>query len=281
MCCLQQLGWVEVRDREGGLVRFPSFAQALVLSVAALPLVSCGGDEGEEVIPEDAEAAGIYFGTVNLNGISRSFQVVVAADGVFTGTIGSISVTSGDPRLLIGRGLSDGNGFSATGTVFAASAGAFLPGAASTVNVTNGVIVEHQQMTGTYAAVTEAGAFTLNYLTELTNRGAMLSLLAGTYNLPLPAPNGATATLTIDSAGAVTYQTSTGCSGSGNISIQDPSINVYDFSISVGGCVAYSGIAFAGLMVLQDASAGARNNLLVMFGADQSRSRFFAFTGVK
>ena len=69
------------------------FARALMLSVAAVSLASCGGGEEDEEIgpPEDADAAGNYQGTMVLNGTTRNFLVAVAADGAFTGGIGAAS----------------------------------------------------------------------------------------------------------------------------------------------------------------------------------------------
>ena len=91
-----------------------SFTTVLVLSMVSVSLVSCGGGEDEEELaPDDADAAGNYQGTMLLNGTTRSFLVAVAPNGAFVGGIGASA--NGNSRTIIGTGMADGNGFTATG----------------------------------------------------------------------------------------------------------------------------------------------------------------------
>jgi len=262
-------------------MRFPSFAPALVLSMASASLVSCGGGE-DEFAPIDADAAGNYQGTMLLNGTSRNFLLAVAPNGSFVGGIGASA--NGNSRTIVGTGMADGNGFIAMGAAYAPSAAPFPAGTPNiaTLNITNGTIVEHQQLSGSYSAGGETGTFTLNYRADLTNRGASLSRLAGTYNLLQSGPSVIGAVITITTAGAITYGTTpAGCTGNGGIVIQDPTVNVYDFILDLGACGNVPAFTAGGLLVLDDAAAGGSNNMVVMFGTSSTRSLVWGFTGTK
>lgn len=252
------------------------------MTMAAL-LVACGGgDEESAPEPDEASAAGHYLGTIPLNGSVRAFSAVVASDGTFTGTIAPSTSGGPDLRVFIGTSVSSGNGFAATGTAYAFLGGAFPAGGFSAaLTLTNGTLVERQQLTGTYSAGGESSAFALSFHAELTDRGALLSRLAGTYNWPSPGPTGLTAAMTFTSTGAMTYQTSAGCSGTGSVTIQDPAINVYNFSIDLGACGPVAAYTAAGLLVLQDGPGGGVNNLVSLFGTDVSRSPMFSFSGIR
>lgn len=260
------------------------FTRALLVSVTAVSLACCGGGGDDEDLgpPEDADAAGNYQGTMLLGGTSRNFLVAVAPDGTFVGGIGASA--NGNSRTIIGTGMPDGNSFTATGTAYAPTTAPFPTGNPSiaALSVTNGIIVEHQQISGAYSAGGESGTFTLNYRSDLTNRGASLSRLAGTYNLLQSGPSVINAVITITAAGAITYGTTpAGCMGNGGVVIQDASINVYNFIINLGACGNVPAFTAGGLLVLDDAAAGGTNNMVVMFGTNNTRSLVWGFTGTK
>lgn len=258
--------------------------RALLLMLCASALLACSGgggddeeDEDELDLPEDADATGLYNGTIVLGGVTRNMTVAVAPNGEFNGLI---AATAGNPnqRFLLGSGSANGNAFTASGTAFASIGGEFPAGGiVASISITSGVITEHVQLTGSYAAGGESGSFTLSYNSGLTNRGASLARLAGTYSTLPPQP---AATVSVQNTGAFTFANAGGCNGTGNFTIQDPSVNVYSFTIDVT-CVSTPPYTARGLTVLDDAPTGGSNNMLVMFGASALNEHRFGFAGAK
>lgn len=255
----------------------------VLLVSMSLILVSCGGGEDEEELdPVEADASGLYEGTILLNGSTRVMLAAVAADGAFTGGIAA-AAGAGNSRTFIGSGTANGSSFSATGNAYAPGTGPFPAGGQRAVLAFSGTIAEGVQINGSWSAGGENGTYTLNYRAALTNRGAQLPRLSGNYNLYVP-PGTVTiqnAVVSVTSTGTMTYQTTpTACGGTGNVTIQDPSINVYNFTMTLSSCGPPT-FTVNGLLVLDDAPAGGTNNMVVMFGTTAAGDLPFGFTGTK
>jgi hypothetical protein len=261
--------------------------RAALVCLLTLSLIACGGgggDDDEEDDPiggvEDADASGLWLGTLTLGGTARTFRVLAAPSGQFVGLIFASAAGATDSRTLIGTGDATGNQISGTGTAFASAASPFPNGSPiAALTISGGQVTERVSLSGTYAAGGESGPFTLSYQTALTDRGASLATVAGTYTL-LPTPSGATATVTINSAGAATYNSSSGCVGNGNFAVLDAALNMYSWTLAITSCPSIPDSSPSGLAILDDYN-GAQGNLLAMFGAPPARDRLFVFIGAK
>jgi hypothetical protein len=253
------------------------WAAAALAGMVAVVLQGCGGGDEEEA--RDADAAGLYQGSMLLDGTTRNFVVAVAPDGTFAGGFGASTAGAGNSRVLFGTGVADGNAFSATGTAFAPQAAQFTAGGTvAALTISNGIIDEGVRLQGAYAAGGESGNFTVDYRTEMTQRGALLSRIAGTYDSYPPAATPAqNLVMTIDSSGAFTLAT-TGCTGTGQISILDADVNVYSVQLSPNGCLAFP--TYTGIASLEDAEGGT-NNRLILFVATPTRSASFGYGGLR
>jgi hypothetical protein len=261
--------------------------RALLAGLSVLSLAAChgGGDDDEEPalggVAEDADATGIWAGSVTIAGATRTFRVVVAPNGDFTASIFPTTPTSGNGRTIIGSGDTSGTALTASGTAFAPPTGLFPNGnAIAQVSVTNGSVTEGSTMSGTYSAGGESGPFTLTYQTALTSRGALLSRVAGTYSLFPPPTSGLNAVLTVQSTGIADFQASTGCVGNGSLGILDPAVNIYSVSFTLANCGGPTYTA-TGLAVLDDGPNGGANNMLALFAAGPQHERPFGFLGTK
>lgn len=250
--------------------------------LAMLVLAACGGgeeDEGGGPEPtEDADAAGLYQGSMLLDGTSRNFMVAVAADGTFAGGFGAAPGGT-NPRQVFGNGVADGNAFTATGTAYAPQAAPFTAGGTTAaLTITGGTIDEGVRLQGSYAAGGESGFFTVDYRAEMTQRGALLSRIAGTYNsFPAPPAPAMSLTLVIDTAGGLTLSGG-GCTATGQVSIQDPGVNVYSIVLNAPGCL--SGVNYSGLATLEDGPTGT-NNRITLFVTTASQALSFAYGGLR
>jgi hypothetical protein len=250
-------------------------AGAMLAGMIAVALGGCGGGGGEDE-PEDADAGGLYAGTMNLDGTARTFNVAVRPDGVF---VGGFSAAPGgtNSRVMYGVGVADGDDFTATGTSYAPAGAPFSAGGTvASLSITNGAIDEGVRLQGNYAAGGESGNFTVNYRAEITGRGALLSRIAGTYaSNPASAQN---VTVTITGTGAVTLA-GNGCTGTGQINILDPAVNVYSIDLVISTCSA--NVPVSGVASLEDAPAGGTNNFLLFLAATASQSNAYGFSGTR
>jgi hypothetical protein len=257
-------------------VSYGKLGRHALAGMALLALAACGGGGDDMEEPEvDAYPAGLYEGTMTLNGTSRVFRVAVRPDGWFAG--GFAAAPGGaDSRTLFGTGVVDGNTFTATGTATAPGAAPFPAGGQSgSLTIANGVVDEGVRLQGSYAAGGESGNFDVQFRTEMTGRGALLSRVQGTYVSAAP-PGGSSVTFAINVAGAIQVS-GNGCTGTGTVSILDPGVNVYSITLSLSGCVPAQN--YSGLAALEDGGTG-MNNELILFA--WSAGNFpFGFTGVK
>jgi hypothetical protein len=262
--------------------------RALFLALlTATTLAACGGggdddedeDDDDSSFDDDADAAGLWGGTVNRIGVANPFVVIASPNGDFIGVVIS---TTGTGRLLVGTGTVNGTALNATGTIFPGTSGA-MPNGQPVANVTlpAATVNEYVSMSGSYSGGGEVGIFTLNYDLTKTRRGASFTAVGGTYTFTGPTPT-QSASLTITGTGTATYSTGAGCNGTGTFTIPDAAYNVYSWTLNVGVCGTAPAITFGGLATLDDNPTGGTNNLLRMFGAKAlTRDVPFGFVGNK
>ena len=255
----------------------------LFLALLMTTVAACrgGGDDDDDDDgggSTDADAVGLWTGTVNRVGAQNAFAVIASPTDEFVGVVIS---TTGTGRLLIGTGDVTGTTLTASGTIFPA-AGSTMPNGQSVANVTipTGTVTQRVSITGAYSGGGETGVFTLNYDPK-TSRGASLPAVAGTYTSTGPTPS-QSASLTITSLGSLTYATGAGCNATGTFAVPDAGYNVYTFTLNAGVCGTVPAATFNGLATLDDNPAGGTNNLLRMFGATTpTRTLPFGFVGNK
>ena len=260
-----------------------AFCRFLLVGVAVGVLTACGGaSTGGSRAPNptgDVDAAGLWQGTFTSDdGASRGFGVIVAPDGRFAGIVAS-SGTNG--RLVIGTGDTTLSLFSATGTVFAQAGQALLPNgqASDPLTVSSGNVVEHTSLTGDYSGGGETGSFVLGY-DGATSLGASLAAIGGVYSIYPPSVGAVGATLTIDGE-VLAFATDGGCNGAGTITVIDPALNMYAWSMQISTCTGVPDHTLAGLATLSDNPRGGSANLISLYGATAARDLSFEFRGYK
>jgi hypothetical protein len=252
--------------------------RALVAALMAAAMAGCGGEgeDGGGGPTQDADAAGLYEGSMVLDGTARTFRVAVAPDGRFAGGISAMTGGS-NSRVMSGTGVADGDTFTATGWAYAPGIAPFAAGGTTaSLTIGNGLIDEGVRLQGDYAAGGESGSFTVQYRAEMTGRGSLLSRIAGTYDTyPAPPVPAQGYVVTIGTTGQLQLA-GNGCTGMGQVSIQDPDVNVYSVDFTLSGCLA--GVGFSGIASLEDGPTGT-NNRVILFAL--SGQMPFGFTGLK
>ncbi len=148
------------------------------------------------------------------------------------------------------------------------------------LTVSDGSIVTQQSLKGRYAGAGESASFALSYSDGLTSRGASLDAVTGVYDVypPLPLND---MTLAI-SGSTLTFATDGGCNGAGTISVIDPSLNIYAWSMLLSACGGIDGDTFSGLASLADnPRQNGRGNLIALYGATENHDRSFVFRASK
>jgi hypothetical protein len=256
----------------------------LPLAVLLVALQGCGGGGGDSSGPTasptgDANPAGLWAGGFTAaDGVTRSFDVILAPDGRFAGVVASTGLNG---RFLIGDGDTTLNAFTATGTVFAQAGEALLPNGqqSAALTMSNGSIVAGQSLKGSYSGAGESALFALGY-NGLTSRGASLEAISGVYDV-YPPPPVIDTTLTI-SGGTLTFANDGGCNGAGTIQVIEPRMNIYSWSMLISACSGAEEDIFSGLATLADnPRRGGTGNLIVLYGATENRDRSFVFRGAK
>lgn len=92
-------------------------------------------------------------------------------------------------------------------------------------------VVARQSITGTYTGVGDSGPLDVVYLPEISDAPLSFTELSGDWTYSDGA--GYTDTLTITSAGALSITSSDGCTGSGQLTEMDTSINGYEFDLDL------------------------------------------------
>jgi hypothetical protein len=255
---------------------------ALTVSVAALS--GCGGHSGGSSLPPlpngDANPAGLWVGNFTAaDGSTRGFDMIVAPDGLFVGVVASTGLNG---RFLIGTADTTVNQFTARGTVFPQAGEApLLPDGqvSADLTVSDGSVVGGSSLSGSYSGGGESGSFALQY-NALTSRGASLNAITGVYDIypPVPLLN----ISVVVSGGTLTFASDGGCNGAGTISVIDPTMNIYSWSMLIGACGGVDADTYSGLATLADnPRTGGSGTLLALYGATENHDRSFVYRGSK
>jgi hypothetical protein len=253
----------------------------LPLTVALAALAGCGGGGSESPASAtgDASPAGLWQGSFTpADGITRGFDLIMAPDGLFVGIVASSGLNG---RFLVGTGDTTLNAFSGTGTVFAQAGEALLPNGqlSAALTVSDGSIVAGQSLKGSYSGAGESASFALGY-NGLTSRGASLDAIKGVYEAYPPLPINDISL--VISGTTLTFATDGGCNGAGTISVIDPAMNMYAWSMLLSACSGEDGDMFTGLATLADnPRRQTQGNLIALYGATENHDRSFVFRGSK
>lgn len=253
----------------------------LPITVALAALAGCGGHGGGSgsLTPTgDANPAGLWQGNFTpSDGVARGMDMIVAPDGLFVGVVASSGLNG---RFVIGNGDTTLNMFTGAGTVFAQAGEALLPNGqqSGALTVSDGSVVAGQSLKGSYSGAGESASFALGY-NGLTSRGASLDAVSGVYDV-YPPPPVIDTTLVINGS-ALTFATDGGCNGAGTISVIDPAMNIYAWSMLLSACSGVDGDMFTGLATLADNPRGGSRNLIALYGATENHDRSFVFRGSK
>jgi hypothetical protein len=256
----------------------------LPVTLTVLALAGCGGHGGGDSAPSpsatgDANPSGLWQGSFTpADGTTRGMDLIVAPDGLFVGVVASSGLNG---RFVIGNGDTMLNSFAGSGTVFAQAGEALLPNGqqSGALTVSDGSVVAGQSLKGSYSGAGESAAFALNY-NSLTSRGASLAAVAGVYDVYPPPP--VIDTTLVISGSTLTFATDGGCNGAGTISVINPAMNIYAWSMLLSACSGEDGDTFTGLATLADnPRMGGTQNLIALYGATENHDRSFVFRGSK
>jgi hypothetical protein len=254
----------------------------LILALAALG--GCDGHgSGSSPLPfpnGDANPAGVWVGDFTAaDGAARGFDMIVAPDGLFVGVVASTGLNG---RFLIGTADTTLNEFSASGTVFPQAGEApLLPNGheSGDLTVSDGSVVGGSSLKGSYSGGGESGSFALQY-NGLTSRGASLAAISGVYNIYPPVP--LLDIVVVVSGNTLTFASDGGCNGAGTISVIDPTMNMYSWSMLLSVCGSGDAGTYSGLATLADnPRTGSAGTLIALYGATENHDRSFVFRGSK
>lgn len=219
--------------------------RALAL-LCSLALAACGGGGGDVTAP--VPAGGFYSGTLTVSG---------SAATAITATVGRSGYayfhTSGG-AYAGGTGI---NGASLSGTLawypYSSVRPFVLTGVPGGMRTLAATVVERTSLDGSLNNGAAVGTLDLNFDAATTDHASSLALLAGTYSRQDPA-DGYTLTMVIDTAGALSGSSSTGCTYTGTVGAPDAAgtpgtvNNVYPLAISIA-CPGVATQSAAGLIV--------------------------------
>ena len=254
------------------------------LTLALSAFAGCGGHGGGSSVPPfpngDANPAGLWVGNFTAaDGTTRGFDMIVAPDGLFVGVVASTGLNG---RFLIGTADTTLNEFSASGTVFPQAGEApLLPNGQTSgdLTVSDGTVVGGSSLKGSYSGGGESGSFALQY-NGLTSRGASVNAITGVYDIypPVPLLN----IVVVVSGNTLTFASDGGCNGAGTISVIDPTMNIYAWSMLIGMCNGVAGDTYSGLATLADnPRTNSQGTLIALYGATENHDRSFVFRGSK
>lgn len=200
-----------------------------------------GGSDGGSVVPRNQTFGGLWVGTLSIDGIPGSQELVGIStdDGRFQFlSVDTLGQFAGTARVTGGSVSGSGKGFAPPGTTWRDGT--------TVTNVTfTGVLVERRTFEGSWSTGTgESGSFDLAYDAEY-EKDSSLSLVAGVWTVYDDNLN-PFATFTVDADGRFSGSNQAGCNSVGRISIIDSRFDVYDFESVVAGCPIageYKGLA--------------------------------------
>lgn len=225
-----------------------AWAQVFRLAVALISAFAagCGGGGGGAPPPPPNETAGIWRGTVSIDGLS------------FGGSIGLIDST-GNTNIIVGYDDTQFSGdlVSSEGTLVRGGLNFYDPSGQPTglYALAEGYVIPGSRLTATLNGVidTTSSTVTLDLTYDTVyDRPAAMALISGTWSETIATTY--TRTLTIDGAGTISGSDSDGCVYSGTVQIPDPNHNMYILNIDVDSCFNYT-IPTRGQAVLTDTVA--------------------------
>jgi hypothetical protein len=228
--------------------------------LAVLLLAGCDNDHnwppaGSSQIPDPdpdptaASRAGIWQGTLTENSVvTNDITCLITADD----ELACLLFDPVDATLAGGaNGSLTVSGMDVTGSGVAYSTpGYTLPddSTAGAFTITGGTVVAgvSLQLDVSVGAAAAAVSFAYDALHE---RGSSLAAVAGTYDQFFIDDD--PTSFSIDAAGTLFAQTSLGCVGNGQVSLIDPSFNIYDVEITMSNCPDLDGV-YQGLGTTSD-----------------------------
>jgi hypothetical protein len=228
----------------------------LVLVAGILTVIGSGGGGGgggptATVVPD--VPAGIYWGSVTPD-VGPKWNNTI---GVIT-TDGQLSFLDEAKEFL----YATGSDHAFDGTLFSLAGLAPLQGEVTSVDI-GGVTT----ISGTFTSPLTDGTFAYQLDTALTDRGADLSKLAGTwvdgFHVGPPGIETGTTTWVIQADGTFTMTSTTTCEANGSFSLIDPTKNEYAIDLTLTNCTFDGAYGGAGLLI--DALGSTDNYLIFIF----------------
>lgn len=203
-----------------------------------LSVMSCGGGSSSDGKSSASIAQpGLYEGTLSPSESDpHGSLALITSDGRVAMLVGADPV-----ETLIGT-LSNR---SLKGTLYSSS----VASATGDITSTSGSNID-----GGYSSMLGGGDFSLVRNSNLSSRGADLSRLEGVWKESVFTKGTGASTWTIQKDGSFSMDSTSGCSGSGQFSLIDPSINEYDVEVTITDCPSYNG-TYSGFGTLADSQS--------------------------
>jgi hypothetical protein len=202
----------------------------LSLSALFLLLAACFGGIGDgevEGFKRGADASGIWFGKIDVDGEAQNIGAVLIArpDGTM--------YMDTDVGMLVGEAGTRGNAFTADTDGYSYQED-FPDGSEFSLNA---VVNSQQSIVGSFSGSARSGIFEFDYDPQLSTHPAAVQTIAGTYSAVGRIRNAAGGlTLTIGSYGELSGDTGTGCTVTGTVSVLDSPRNLYEWHATLAGC---------------------------------------------
>ena len=206
--------------------------------LAACMLAGCGGGTPTSVSlsGSDAMPGGIYLGTVHSNLTNTNLQAVGIVTEAGHAKVAAADSTGNNGAIYALSTITpNGQDFSATFDAYAQGNTVFANGGTTGSGTVSGTIISRSSINATYSGPgNDSGTASLTYQQSLYEQPASLSIIAGTYSFGYTDQSGAsqTASITIDSGGAISGSDTAGCTFAGQLQVPDASYNAYDGSVT-------------------------------------------------
>jgi len=233
--------------------RYPHLCRFIAVTAFGLGAAACHhGSSSISTATATADPVGIWTGTDSISGLAVTGLINTAGESEFVRADGMLY----DGTLTISESTLSGTlyGYSPYGT-------AFPDGSNFGLGTFGGTVVSASSIDATWSFTTINSATTDNMWSlaydALATTASSMAAIAGTYtNTETDGPS-ASATVTISASGAISAtSSSSGCVLSGQVTANEPTINIYEVTLSYASCTdtALNGIQFAGLGTLNPAT---------------------------
>jgi len=250
------------------MFRTTDWCRAAALAALATGVAACHGSSSLSATNEQY-AYGIWNGADNGTGLD--LIGIVNTDGQ-DNPIGQAVFVRADGQQYTGQVTALQNNISGSLESYPQFGTTFPDGSLFGVGALGGLVTTEGSLGGTFSLTTENNATTtttwsLAYDKIYTNPSS-LGAIAGTYTDTSNQDPSYGATVTISSSGAISVggPAASGCVLSGQVSIDDPTYNIYKVSVSYASCksgtpqAVLNGIHFTGVGVI---GAVAQNTVLI------------------